>query len=230
MNKVQSQGRFSSLTLSRSIILSQRLATFSPHFLLRVRTCQHIYFFKVWAPEDQVLERAARRATQTGRTIPPTILQETLRQVPRSVEKLAPLVDYCVRIDNVGDTFKQSPGAVPSGSSDDFHHVTGGVGGDAWSACGGLRAGSGEPADDGYSSDTVVEPGSAVHHHAREAGFPVLATPGETWESFRRTFHPESVPGTALEDGSTATPPCLNSDDPATVASRNELALDLVVC
>ncbi|CAM9788268.1 unnamed protein product, partial [Sphacelaria rigidula] len=54
----------------------------------------------VWAPEEQVIKRAAHRAAETGRTIPPSVLLNTIRTVPASVEKLAPLADYCVTIDN----------------------------------------------------------------------------------------------------------------------------------
>lgn len=61
----------------------------------------------MWAPEDKVMERAASRAAQTGRVIPPSTLRETVRAVPVSVEHLAPLADYCVRIDNAGEMSSQ---------------------------------------------------------------------------------------------------------------------------
>ncbi|CAN0498668.1 unnamed protein product, partial [Ectocarpus sp. 12 AP-2014] len=83
-------------------------------------------FVQVWAPEEKVMNRAVRRGLTTGRVIPPAVLLDTIRAVPRSVEMLAPLADYYVRIDNVGDD------------------------------------------------------GRLI--------MPVLATAGETWESFRRTF------------------------------------------
>lgn len=108
--------------------------------------------------------------------IPPAVLEETLQAVPRSVEKLAPFVDYCVRINNIGDTASPSSKLCPDGGGR--------------STRGELRSGSveflcndsGEPECNGLDEpECNGSEGSLV-------GLPVLATPGETWESFRRMF------------------------------------------
>lgn len=36
----------------------------------------------------------------TGRTVPQNLLTQALEQVPKSVEQLAPLVDYCAELNN----------------------------------------------------------------------------------------------------------------------------------
>jgi hypothetical protein len=59
-----------------------------------------IAIIHVNAPREAVFQRAAERAIHTGRIVPHHLLSEVLQQVPRSVEKLAPLVDYHVEIWN----------------------------------------------------------------------------------------------------------------------------------
>lgn len=55
---------------------------------------------QVTAPKETILERAAARAKETGRVVPQSLLLNVYEQVPKSVEILAPLVDYHVTIDN----------------------------------------------------------------------------------------------------------------------------------
>jgi hypothetical protein len=38
----------------------------------------------------------------TGRVVPRELLERTLEVVPKSVARLAPMVDFCVEIDNSG--------------------------------------------------------------------------------------------------------------------------------
>lgn len=57
----------------------------------------------VTAPRETVLERAAQRALVTGRIVPNKILEETLRQVPRSMKILSKLVDYYAEVNNPKD-------------------------------------------------------------------------------------------------------------------------------
>ena len=52
------------------------------------------------APRERVFERAAHRAETTGREIPKETLEASLKQVPLSVSKLAPAVDFFCEIDN----------------------------------------------------------------------------------------------------------------------------------
>lgn len=54
----------------------------------------------VTAPRDAVFQRAADRAVATGRVVPRETLEAALEQVPKSVEMLAPLVDYYAEINN----------------------------------------------------------------------------------------------------------------------------------
>lgn len=99
---------------------------------------------KVWAPEDDVHARAARRAERTGRVVPPSTLEETYRAVPKSVEMLAPLVDYCVRIDNVSDDPDfDSDGSRAASVDGAAVHVSGG-GGASGSTVGGNGAFGGD--------------------------------------------------------------------------------------
>jgi len=57
----------------------------------------------VTAPREAVLDRAIQRAIVTGRIVPIKILEEALKQVPRSLNILAPLVDYYAQINNPQD-------------------------------------------------------------------------------------------------------------------------------
>jgi len=71
----------------------------------------------VTAPRAAVFQRAASRAIATGRIVPKEVLIAALDQVPKSVEILAPLVDYYAEINNAVDVEL----VKPSGSSwDDF--------------------------------------------------------------------------------------------------------------
>lgn len=58
----------------------------------------------VTAPKEAVIQRAEERAKTTGRVIPRELLLETLQQVPYSVKRLSPLVDYHAEINNPPDT------------------------------------------------------------------------------------------------------------------------------
>lgn len=44
--------------------------------------------------------REQERAKSTGRVVPRALLERTLKQVPRSVKILAPLVDYHIKLFN----------------------------------------------------------------------------------------------------------------------------------
>mmetsp|Transcript_27440 Transcript_27440/g.35969 ORF Transcript_27440/g.35969 Transcript_27440/m.35969 type:complete len:450 (-) Transcript_27440:219-1568(-) len=56
----------------------------------------------ITAPEEQIFQRAAKRAETTGRVVPENLLKETLEQVPASVDILSqlPEVNYTIRISN----------------------------------------------------------------------------------------------------------------------------------
>lgn len=54
----------------------------------------------VTAPPKKVFQRAADRAITTGRVVPQELLEKALKQVPESVKKLSPLVDYFVELSN----------------------------------------------------------------------------------------------------------------------------------
>ena len=74
----------------------------------------------VTAPRQAVFQRAAERAKATGRVVPQELLEEALEQVPRSVEKLAPLVDYYAELNNADEVEL----VKPEGSTwDDFRGV-----------------------------------------------------------------------------------------------------------
>lgn len=151
---------------------------------------------KVWAPEDEVLARATRRGVHTGRVIPPDVLQETFRAVPASVEMLAPLTDYCVRINNSGRRSSEAAASTSEGSRKLLPRNE---------RCQGVVRQEGVAKKDaGWSDsegDIVVEQPiedwetGASTSNARTyvepdlpEGFPVLATPGETWGSFKAMF------------------------------------------
>lgn len=55
------------------------------------------------ASPEKVLARAAARALRTGRLVPMAILLDTISQVPRSIERLSALTDYCVCFNTDGD-------------------------------------------------------------------------------------------------------------------------------
>jgi len=54
----------------------------------------------VTAPREAVLKRASSRAKLTGRVIPNELLELAIKQVPKSVNFLAPLADYCCEVSN----------------------------------------------------------------------------------------------------------------------------------
>eukprot|EP00934_Nitzschia_sp_Nitz4_P008893 Nitzschia sp. Nitz4//scaffold3_size479765//382355//384413//NITZ4_000162-RA/size479765-augustus-gene-1.622-mRNA-1//-1//CDS//3329550944//8883//frame0 len=57
----------------------------------------------ITAPREAVFERATMRAKKTGRVVPRALLEAALEQVPRSIQTLAPLVDYYAEISNGDD-------------------------------------------------------------------------------------------------------------------------------
>mmetsp|Transcript_8837 Transcript_8837/g.23081 ORF Transcript_8837/g.23081 Transcript_8837/m.23081 type:complete len:336 (+) Transcript_8837:18-1025(+) len=54
----------------------------------------------ITADWEAVQKRERRRGEQTGRRIPADVLLDAFRQVPRSVARLAPMVDECIVVDN----------------------------------------------------------------------------------------------------------------------------------
>ena len=74
----------------------------------------------VTAPREIVFQRAEERAKETGRVVPRELLETALDQVPRSVEKLAPLVDYYAELNNADEVEL----VKPEGSTwEDFRDV-----------------------------------------------------------------------------------------------------------
>jgi len=57
----------------------------------------------ITAPKQAILDRAASRALTTGRIVPEKLLEQAIEEVPKSVEILAPLVDYYAEINNSSD-------------------------------------------------------------------------------------------------------------------------------
>ena len=51
-------------------------------------------------PRKAIFERAKKRAKDTGRVVPIETLEESLKQVPISVKKLAPMADFFCELDN----------------------------------------------------------------------------------------------------------------------------------
>lgn len=73
------------------------------HYFPRLRkefTTLKLAILHITAPREAVFQRAAERAIQTGRIVPPELLQTALEQVPKSVEILSPLVDYYAELHN----------------------------------------------------------------------------------------------------------------------------------
>lgn len=58
----------------------------------------------ITAPRDAIFERAKNRAKETGRVVPIETLEMSLLQVPISVKKLAPMVDFFCELDNAPDS------------------------------------------------------------------------------------------------------------------------------
>jgi hypothetical protein len=57
----------------------------------------------VTAPREAIFRRAAERGKATGRWVPTQVLEAALDQVPRSVDILAPLVDYYAELNNAAE-------------------------------------------------------------------------------------------------------------------------------
>ena len=74
----------------------------------------------VTAPREAVFQRAADRAIATGRWVPTRVLEAALEQVPRSVEMLAPLVDYYAELNNAAEVELVKP---VGNTWDDFRDV-----------------------------------------------------------------------------------------------------------
>ena len=68
-----------------------------------------IAILHITAPREVVFERAEKRARTTGRVVPIESLEKSLKQVPISVKKLAPLADFFCELDNSYD-FASSDG------------------------------------------------------------------------------------------------------------------------
>jgi len=71
--------------------------------LRREREHIRIGILHITAPKEAVFARAEKRARITGRVVPRKILEETLIQVPKSVEALGPLTDFCAELHNAPD-------------------------------------------------------------------------------------------------------------------------------
>jgi len=63
-----------------------------------------IAILHITAPHDAVMERANQRARITGRVVPLKTLELAMKEVPKSVEILAPLSDFYAEIHNAPDT------------------------------------------------------------------------------------------------------------------------------
>ena len=57
----------------------------------------------ITAPPDVIYARASSRAQQTGRVIPRATLEESLLQVPKSIQQLRPLADFYAQLHNAED-------------------------------------------------------------------------------------------------------------------------------
>jgi len=67
-----------------------------------------IAILHITAPREAVFERAAHRAKMTGRVVPTETLENSLRQVPISVKKLAPMADFFAELDNAAGEVKMT--------------------------------------------------------------------------------------------------------------------------
>lgn len=75
------------------------------------------------ASEQTVLARAHRREKITGRKVPDCVLLDTIKQIPRSIEVLSPLVNFIAMFENENDsepTLLYSSSRVAS--NDDIRH------------------------------------------------------------------------------------------------------------
>lgn len=63
-----------------------------------------IAIIQVKASEATVLDRARRRAESTGRTVPETVLLDTIRILPEAMRILMPLTDFAATFENENDS------------------------------------------------------------------------------------------------------------------------------
>lgn len=73
-------------------LISNQLRTNYPNYRIAI--------LHVTAHPDTIRERARERATISGRAVPTELLEESIEQVPKSVQRLAPLVDATYTISN----------------------------------------------------------------------------------------------------------------------------------
>ena len=73
-------------------LISNQLRIHYPHYRIAI--------LHVTAHPDTIRERARQRATLSGRAVPIELLEESIEQVPKSVQRLAPLVDATYTISN----------------------------------------------------------------------------------------------------------------------------------
>merc|ERR1711988_1518594 len=59
-----------------------------------------IMILHIVADRDEVFKRAEERGQQTGRVVPRAVLEESMDQVPKSVQALAPFADVVCRVLN----------------------------------------------------------------------------------------------------------------------------------
>lgn len=85
----------------------------------------------VHAPAEVVRARAASRAQQTGRVVPPHVLEGAIEEVPKSVAILSDLVEFTVTIDNGAET--GPPAFVAPFTAEAFSRIWDGIRG-AWVA------------------------------------------------------------------------------------------------
>jgi predicted kinase len=65
----------------------------------------------ITAPPGVIYARAASRALETGRVVPRATLEESMHQVPLSVEQLAPVTDFYAQLHNSEESLKiETPG------------------------------------------------------------------------------------------------------------------------
>jgi len=72
-------------------------------FLQRIRRDflqYQIGILQIVASREVIFQRAKFRGEKTGRVVPPDLLEESIRQVPASVEQLSPLTDVVFTIEN----------------------------------------------------------------------------------------------------------------------------------
>ena len=98
-----------SLQRSRNVLVDGSLRDhrwYTTYFasLRAQRASLKIAILHVSAPRDAVMERAEHRARITGRVVPRKTIELAMKEVPKSVEVLAPLCDFYAELYNSGDT------------------------------------------------------------------------------------------------------------------------------